>query len=201
MNTTISVKSSEGIKQRNALELEARKWEYKQEELRYLEAGQHLRSLNQLMWQAPGTVVAITGGLWYGATTIDSDIARSIVLGFAALFDALTIIIIWRLRDLIQRHIDLQIRFAHFGNPPSDGGRRTVIICWTVALLTAAIVGAVGALFPSTLAKKASEPPFQVAPVCCQTPLEITVKSPPIQQCKPRRAQRASEPKPVRCNP
>ena len=92
------------MKHRLASDLEERKWQFKTLELKYLEAGQHLRSLNQLMWQVPSMVIAITGGLWYGATTVDELQARTVVLSFAAFFSVLTIVIIWRLRQLIQMH-------------------------------------------------------------------------------------------------
>ena len=81
-----SPKSIEIMKHRFASDLEERKWQFKTLELMYLEAGQHLRSLNQLMWQVPSMVIAITGGLWYGATTVDELQARTVVLAFAAVF-------------------------------------------------------------------------------------------------------------------
>jgi hypothetical protein len=45
---TTSAKSIEVLKHRFARDLEERKWQFKTLELQYLEAGQHLRSLNQL---------------------------------------------------------------------------------------------------------------------------------------------------------
>ncbi len=45
------------MKHRLASDLEERRWQFKTLELKYLEAGQHLRSLNQLMWQVPSMVI------------------------------------------------------------------------------------------------------------------------------------------------
>lgn len=189
-------KTAEQLKQRHALELEAQKWNYKKDELQYLEAGQHLRSLNQLMWQVPGMVIAITGGLWYGATTVESELPRTVVLLFAALFDILTILIIWRLRDLIEKHITLQRSFSPSLDSASKG-KKTVIICWSVALIAAAAVGLVGAAFPSSLTKKAVAAPEAR---CCFAPQVISKETePPI--CRPQPARRPTPKKDVTCLP
>jgi hypothetical protein len=104
--------TDEKIKHRNALELEKQKWAYKKEELQYVEAGQHLRSLNQLMWQVPSLAIALTGGLWYGATLVGDETTRRLLLGFSAGVDLLTIITLLRLRSVIGVHINFQKQFA-----------------------------------------------------------------------------------------
>lgn len=157
-----------------ALEQEARKWEYRKLELQYLEAGQHLRSLNQLMWQVPGMAIAITGGLWYGATTIDAEIPRSWVLGFAAVVDVLTIFIIWRLRSLIEIQIGHQRSFEGAENN-KDRWKRVVITCWTLALAAAAVVSGAGAVHPSALTKKL--PPNKPEP-CCNVAINLKTPGP-----------------------
>jgi len=125
----------ETIKHANAKELEQIKWQFKKEELSYLEAGQHLRSLNQQLWQVPSMVIAITGGIWYGAASISGDLPKVLALSFAATVNILTIPIIVRLRQLIKKHINLQLAF----NQQSDSkGNYTVITCWILLLLTAA---------------------------------------------------------------
>jgi len=43
----------EALKHKNAKELEFIRWKFKREELSYLEAGQHLRSLNQQLGKCP----------------------------------------------------------------------------------------------------------------------------------------------------
>ncbi|EIF29010.1 hypothetical protein BCh11DRAFT_04438 [Burkholderia sp. Ch1-1] len=161
--------TDEEIRHLHALELEERKWAYRKEELQYLEAGQHLRSLNQLMWQVPGLAIGITGGLWYGATLVNDETTRRFLLTFSAIVDVLTIITLWRLRSIIGMHIAHQRRFANLTN--QDRFRRTVIICWSVALASAAIGGAMGTWFPSLFDKKASVTSSMapIAPVCLQS--------------------------------
>lgn len=170
-----SPKSIEIMKHRLASDLEERKWQFKTLELKYLEAGQHLRSLNQLMWQVPSMVIAITGGLWYGATTVDEFQARTVVLSFAAVFSLLTIVIIWRLRGLIQMHIERQGQFSP-DNAHVPRGKYVVIGCWTTALLGSAIVSTLGACNPSHLSKK-REPPEEAK--CCVSQIEVVTN--PVQ--------------------
>ncbi|HCF1128981.1 TPA: hypothetical protein NH771_004737, partial [Pseudomonas aeruginosa] len=67
----------ETLKHKNAQELELMKWKFKKEELSYLEAGQHLRSLNQQLWQVPSMVIAITGGIWYVAASTSGDFPKT----------------------------------------------------------------------------------------------------------------------------
>jgi len=172
---TTSPKSIEILKHRLAGDLEERKWRFKTLELLYLEAGQHLRSLNQLMWQVPSMVIAITGGLWYGATTVDELQARTVVLSFAAAFSLLTIVIIWRLRGLIQMHIDRQSQLSP-GNEKAPKGKYVVIGCWITALLGSAIVSTLGACNPSYLSKK-QEPPKEAK--CCVSQIEVVTS--PVQ--------------------
>ncbi len=176
---TTSPKSLEILKHRLSSDLEERKWRFKTLELQYLEAGQHLRSLNQLMWQVPSMVIAITGGLWYGATTVDEFQARTVVLSFAAVFSVLTVVIIWRLRHLIQMHIDRQHLFSP-DNEKAPRSKYVVIGCWTTALLGSAIVSTLGACNPSYLSKK-QEPPKEAK--CCVSQIEVVTNPVPPPVC------------------
>lgn len=130
--------------QKHALALEEKRWDLKQKELIFLEAGQHMRALNLLMWQAPTMAIAVTGGLWYGAATIEADAARSWVFAFAGVVDLLTIVTLFRLRQLIGNEIRTQQILA--GPPPaSSSPKHVVIVCWAAALITAALISFVGA--------------------------------------------------------
>ena len=173
---TTSPKSLEILKHRLASDLEERKWRFKTLELQYLEAGQHLRSLNQLMWQVPSMVIAITGGLWYGATTVDELKARTVVLIFAAVFSLLALRIIWRLRQLIQIHINRQSQFSP-GNGDVPRDRHIVVRYWSAALLASTVVSALGACNPSYLSKKQAS---AVEPRCCVSQIEVVTN--PVQQ-------------------
>jgi hypothetical protein len=168
-------------KHRLATELEAQKWAYKRQELEYLEAGQHLRALNQLMWQVPSMSIAITGGLWFGATTVDSEQARIWVFAFVAIVDVLVMMVLWRLRHLIDKHIDLQREFSGLGK---SGGpwKKLVIKCWIGALAVAAIVSTVGAFHPEALNK--DKAPEKTAS-CCNVTLDIPPQQCPVQPVRP----------------
>ena len=128
---------SEQLKHQLALEIEEKKWSYRKQELQFLEAGQHLRALNQIMWQVPGMAIAITGGIWYGATLVTSDLARQAALGFVGLADLLTIPIIYRLRSLIGDEIDRQKSFASTGIVESRNTNSSTDQCvWRLAKLS-----------------------------------------------------------------
>lgn len=133
----------EALKHENAKELELIRWRFKKEELSYLEAGQHLRSLNLQLWQVPSMVIAITGGIWYGAASVSADMPKMLALLFAAAVNVLTIPIIIRLRQLIKKHINAQLAF---NNVNDSRGNYTVITCWILLLLTAAGLSVAGAL-------------------------------------------------------
>jgi hypothetical protein len=147
-------KDAEEFKHTLAIKLEAEKWKTRKEELRYLEAGQHLRSLNQYLWQVPGMVVAITGGIWYGVTTMAADPPKIIALIFVAIVNLLTIPVIWRLRSLIAIQIQIQNTFA--GLSSIDQWRHSVISCWTALLLIAASLSLFGACNSTNLSRQST---------------------------------------------
>jgi hypothetical protein len=200
MNKNLTSIKLETLKQRNALALEDRKWSYKMQELQYLEAGQHSRSLNQLMWQVPSMVIAITGGLWYGATTVEADDARRVVLIFAAVFNLLTVLIILRLRGLIQEQLDCQSVFdkdkAAFESKDKPKGLRPpkyiVVSCWTVALLVSASVSVLGSLYPASMSKK---PAAAQVNQCCNPVVQVVIPEPEPKACdvKPKVKRPAPE--------
>ncbi|MEA9983533.1 hypothetical protein QN374_16965, partial [Herbaspirillum sp. RTI4] len=68
MDEKMSDAKLEKIKYNYSSKLEEKKIHARQEEIGYLEAGLHLRSLNGFLWRVPGMTIAITGGLWYGVT-------------------------------------------------------------------------------------------------------------------------------------
>lgn len=88
-------------------QIEVIKWHQRLQEITYLEAGQHMRALNQLMWQAPSLVIIINGGLWYGLTMM-SNFTAHFIFAFCLLFDLASIVTLYRLRKLISAKIDIQ---------------------------------------------------------------------------------------------
>ena len=167
------MKHVEQLKQKHALALEAQRWEYRKRELQYLEAGQHQRSLNQLMWQVPGMAIAITGGLWYGATTSDAELPRVWIFGFTVIVDLLTVVILWRLRDLIEVHIKQQQNFNSIIGVRTKWPRRTVISCWTIALISAATVSGFGCFYPGAVSKLKSQERSEIQ---CNLSIDLALK-------------------------
>jgi len=139
-----------------AIKLEEKKWEFKTKELAYLEAGQHVRALNQVIWQVPGMIIAITGGLWFGLTLFEDPCIKRAILVFGLLINLITIIIVRRIRSVMDKYIDIQRQWPI--PPTSSAGRKhTVVWCWTVILILVAILNALGATNVDALKKKASE--------------------------------------------
>lgn len=145
----------EAIKHQNAIALEKQKWQFRKQELAFLEAGQHLRALNQQLWQVPGMVIAITGGIWYGSLSLPDESARSLALLFAAIVNLTTIRIIWRLRKIIDIQISLQNKFNEIKR---KHGRNTVVWCWTALLLSASTLSLLAAAYPPTTNSKLQKP-------------------------------------------
>jgi len=144
------------FKHRLATKLEAQKWSYRKQELEYLEAGQHLRALNQIMWQVPSMAIAVTGGLWYGVTTIDADRPKIGILLLAAIVDVTTIFVIKRLRYVIEKQIKIQRSFA--ADLTNKGERdRVVVRYWSILLLAASALSLGALIDVSQLSKKKEE--------------------------------------------
>lgn len=191
--------SLEKLKHRLVVDLESKKWGFRIQELHYIEAGNHLRSLNQLMWQVPGMAIAITGGLWYGTTAVDADLARTWVLSFTALVDLLTVGIIWRLRHLIAIHLAFQHSFEARVRSKERGGW-IVVICWGLILSVAAVLSVLGAVYPSYLTKTSNAD--KSVPSCN---ISIDNKLPDlsmlINQCPCPKHHRTAPLKSEPCNP
>ncbi|MNC12242.1 hypothetical protein D3C75_599600 [compost metagenome] len=152
------------------LQLEVIRWHQKLQEITYLEAGQHMRALNQLMWQIPSFVIAVNGGLWY-ATTLANEKSLWIIFAILALFDVTTIITLFRLRYLIGLKITKQTEIENPSNnpillqlsnnsgftltQPSTNTRRSHIVvgCWTTMLIACTFVNLVGCFKPNILSK------------------------------------------------
>ncbi|MBL8517287.1 MAG: hypothetical protein JNM76_10010 [Betaproteobacteria bacterium] len=140
----------EAAKAKSMHALEKEKWEWRKQELTYLEAGQHLRALNQFLWQVPGMVIAVTGGIWFAASTVEAEMPRAMAFVFAGIFDFTTIPVILRLRFLIGLQIDRQLEFEH---RQLSRGRYFVVGCWITLMATAGTFSFVAACFSETFSK------------------------------------------------
>lgn len=105
--TTTHQEQPELIPELNLSQIEAIKWHQRLQEITYLEAGQHMRALNQLMWQVPSLVIIINGGLWYGLTMM-SNFTAHFIFAFCLFFDSASIVTLYRLRKLISAKIEIQ---------------------------------------------------------------------------------------------
>jgi hypothetical protein len=121
---------------------------FERDKVAYEQNAQHLRSLNQFLWQVPTIAITLTGGLWYGVTKIDAFIVREGLLSFAALSDVLLVIVLLRVRFLFGQYLAAQRGFNPRFEIKSEAGPWilpgwTVVTCF-VALLLA---GAAGSLY------------------------------------------------------
>lgn len=67
---------------------------------------ENFRSLNALMWQIPLIAMTLTGGLWFGVSSIkDMPLMRAGLLLLAAIGDFGLIIVLARLRHIIGRYL------------------------------------------------------------------------------------------------
>lgn len=152
------------------IKLETIRWHQRLQEITYLEAGQHMRALNQLMWQIPSFVIAVNGGLWY-ATTIASESSLRIIFVILFLFDVTTILSLVRLRQLIGVKIKKQQEIENPDNHPllkklscefnlkfnvpvvAKGRKYIVVGCWIVMLIICAATNLAGSVNPKFFSK------------------------------------------------
>ncbi len=165
VNQPQSRQTSEEIK------LETIRWHQKLQEITYLEAGQHMRALNQLMWQIPSFAIAVNGGLWY-ATTLANEKSLWIIFAVLAFFDITTIVTIYRLRYLIGKKIETQNNIEdptkntvlnkisiESGFPVKEIQREPkkgyiVVSCWALMLLACFVINMCGAVHPNIFSKQ-----------------------------------------------
>lgn len=153
------------------IKIEVIRWHQKLQVITYIEAGQHMRALNQLMWQIPSLVIAINGGLWYAATLVN-EASLWMIFAFLTVFDLLTICTLFRLRVLIGKKItkqndieelsknsilqDLSNKSGIIISPtpaPKKESKFIVVGCWTICLLLCAIINFHGSFNPSIFSK------------------------------------------------
>lgn len=155
------------------IKLETIRWHQKLQEITYLEAGQHMRALNQLMWQIPSFAIAVNGGLWY-ATTLVNQNALWIIFAVLALFDLTTIITIYRLRCLIGKKIHIQNKIenpssnavlaqisndAGFTLTPVEQSNKAgyiVVSCWSLMLFACFLINLQATFAPEMFSKSST---------------------------------------------
>jgi hypothetical protein len=69
----------------------------------YDQQSESYRSLNSQMWQVPLLGMTLTGGLWFGITSSNvDDSASAWILSFCGICDFSLILIIWRVRIILE---------------------------------------------------------------------------------------------------
>jgi hypothetical protein len=144
---------NEQLKHNLATQFEDKKWAIKRQELEFVEAGLHLRSLNGFLWQVPGMAIAITGGIWYGVANIQADVPKTWVLSFVGIFNILTIFVLWRLRYLIGQHLSVQENFLAKPEVKQNQWHPNYIVvgCWSTMLAFSALLSFAGAIHPASI--------------------------------------------------
>ncbi|MCX8999993.1 methyltransferase domain-containing protein [Rhizobiaceae bacterium BDR2-2] len=82
------------------------------------------RSLNQQMWQIPLIAMTLTGGLWFGVSKSEaSPLFQISLLALAAVANLGLLVVLFRLRYVMQRHLDWLEAFnaAGFVGAPGAG--------------------------------------------------------------------------------
>jgi DNA polymerase III epsilon subunit-like protein len=106
---------------------------------------QHMRSLNQIMWQVPIAAMTLTGGLWYAVATL-SGVGMGIkylLLLFAAIANSLLILVLRRVRLVMAAYMVKIKEFnpAGFAVTESQQARKWLKKDGLVANLFCALLG------------------------------------------------------------
>jgi len=129
---------------------------FEREKVCYEQNCEHMRSLNQIMWQVPIIAMTLTGGLWYGVTTLNSleTEMRTLLLSFGAIANIFMIFILQRIRSVMAAYLDKIKRFNPPGFADTQSPRATkwlkergVMNTFCVLLLVTALMSMLGIYF------------------------------------------------------
>lgn len=120
---------------------------------------EHIRSLNQIMWQIPLLAMTLTGGLWYAVATTP-DLPRSAQNGLlilAGAADLALVLVLARIRFVMEGYIEKAKGFYEAGHPNTSHWllRRGLVVTVFSFLLTISGAGSLyavstlGAAIPS----------------------------------------------------
>jgi len=127
--------------------------QYRRDEAAYKENCAFARGLNTQIMQVPAFAITLTGGLWFGAgvsENVDADI-KFVLLSFAAIADAVLIIVLFRLRNVMQSYLDKAKAFNPTayasGNPSPMLGSYAMVKSYAFILALAVAVSVGGAIY------------------------------------------------------
>lgn len=133
----------------------------------------------RLFWQIPLIVMSLNGGLWFAVASLNlTSLAKSGVLGFAAIADLLMIWALIRLRDLMQVLLD---RIHASEGVAPDRNSRVVLFIFCSLFFLAAIGAGVAACHGSILFKSRETSP----PAVCVVLLPDTATETTSVECQP----------------
>ncbi|MGT2457645.1 hypothetical protein ACU4GI_47785 [Cupriavidus basilensis] len=115
--------------------------------------------------------IAATGGLWYGVTLVDGSLAKIGLLGFAAIIDFLTVVIVARIRWVLHKPLKIQKAFEGRNGKENAG---LIVGCWILMLLTATGLSVLGAFNTHELMKKTAP---AALPIECKVDSTINVNA------------------------
>ncbi len=127
--------------------------QFEKDKVCYEQNFEMFRSLNQLMWQVPMIAITITGGLWFGAGTVN-DIAIKTKIGLLTLpfiANIGLIIVLFRIRFVMGEYLESFKKFNPGGYVAAQGQSwynkpRVVVSVFSLILGISAIMSLVGAI-------------------------------------------------------
>lgn len=131
----------------------------------YNQNSETFRALNALMWQIPLIAMTLTGGLWFGVSSISKEsgltFLRPGLLLLAGVGDLVLIVILERLRHIIEEYLKWLGAAYSRGHVAAKGKRwwnssKIVKTCFQVMLGSAAVISFV--LFGLTMLTKTDDP-------------------------------------------
>jgi uncharacterized membrane protein YbhN (UPF0104 family) len=106
----------------------------------YKQRCEGFRSLNEIMWRIPVMVMTITGGLWFAIAKFEmTSYSRSALLLFGIILNAVFIIVLFRIRVVMNKLLKLTNEFE--GIPHKKGF--FVVWCFSFGMLAMIIACAV----------------------------------------------------------
>lgn len=82
--------------------------QFERERACYEQNCQSMRALTQVMWQVPTIAMTLTGGLWYGVTTLQDEghyVFRVLLLLLAVVSDLAFIVVLLRVRAVTRAYL------------------------------------------------------------------------------------------------
>lgn len=121
----------------------------------YEQSYQEFRSLNGFFWQIPLIMMTLNGGLWYSVASLSLGLAaKQGILWFAVLANLVMIVALWRLRNVMQKLLDIIRRIEGTGSEGSEaagkeGAGRIVQWGFGILLFVAALGAAIASCDPA----------------------------------------------------